>query len=194
MEKLDAKINFIRGLFIQLLKKVNKMSNHLIKKMSAKSVIGNVRGLSLINFYDEKGVIKKDAPKGLELYQLIGVANGFKTGDHETNGPWVSFKGTFKATGLIPDMETGEIDVYRSTVAFLPEPASSMLHQALVDNDEVEMAFIIGISPCNTPIGYEYICKPIFPPKETDAIASIENRMKSLEAPTKKVVTKKVAK
>lgn len=161
------------------------MAQQLVKKMSAKSIIGNVKGLSLKTFYNDEGEISKTAPKHLDLFQLIGVAKGFKTGDHETNGPWVSFQGNFKAVGLIPD-ENGEIDTFRSTVAFLPEPASSMLHSALADNEEVEMAFIIGIGPCNTPIGYEYLCKPIFEPKETDAIAAIEQRMLALAAPTKK--------
>lgn len=188
--KPDDKITFIHEQFNQLLIKVKIMSNNLVKKMSAKSIIGNVKALSLKTFYED-GEINTKAPKTLDMFQLIGVAKGFKTGDSE-HGTWVSFQGTFKATGLIAD-ENGEIDTFRSAVAFLPEPASSMLHQALSDNDEVEMAFVIGIAPCNTPIGYEYICKPIFAPTETDAIASIESRMKALTSPTSKDTVEKTA-
>lgn len=169
------------------------MSNQLVKKISAKSIIGNVKALSHTTFYDSKGeLLKGDSPKNIDMFNLIGVAKGFKTGESE-HGPWVSFQGVFKATGLIPD-ENGEIDVFRSSVAFLPEPASFMLHQALESNEEVEMAFVVGIAPSKTPIGYEYVCKPIFDPKETDAILAIENRMKALAAPKPEVKPKATVK
>lgn len=169
------------------------MPNHLIKKMSSKAIMGNVKGLSLRTFYlEDMETVNPESPKSLEIFQIIGVAKGFKTGDHETNGPWVSFQGSFKAVGLIPD-ENGEIDTYRSSVCFLPEPASSMLHSAL-DNDNneaVELAFIVGIAPCKTPIGYEYIVKPVFDPTESDAIAAIEAKMLALAAPKKEAPASK---
>ena len=141
----------------------------LIRKLSAKSIIGNVRQLGAATFY-EGGIIgkeKKDAPTEVKLYSLIGIVKGFKTGSGD-NGDWVSFEGDFKAVRIID----GEI--FRGPRAFISEPAQSMLEIALEKNDTVEMAFIVSIIPSTNAYGYEYRTSPLIEPKENDGILALE--------------------
>lgn len=163
--------------------------SELLKKMSAKSIIGNVKELARLTFLTD-GKLDPAKDKPLIMFQLIGVAKGTKTGETDY-GRWVSFEGQFKATGLIPD-ENGAVESYHSNRAFLPDPAQSMLESALEHSDEIELAFQVGIKYADNAYGYEYVVKPIFEPKETDAIAAIEQRMQALlEAPAKKAPAKK---
>lgn len=165
------------------------MAQQLLKKMSAKTICGNVKSLARVTFYKEKAdkdgnlVLLEDAPKGIDLFRVIGVADGIKSGNSQF-GDWISFTGNFKAIGLRPD-ENGEVDEYRSAVLFLPAPADQLLVEALKDNDNVELAFIIGISPSTGVLGYEYTCQPLIKPQENDAISSLEQKLglAQLEAP-----------
>lgn len=162
----------------------------LLKKMSSKSVTGDVGSVSAQNFYDGKGKVLDDKLEPLYLYRVVGVAKGYKTGEHPTNGIWVSFAGIFKATSYLADSD-GVLEEFRSSTLFLHEPVVSMLVDALETSDEVEIAFDVGIKPCATPIGYEYTYKTVFEPTESNAILAIESRIASLTA-DKKLSDKKL--
>ncbi len=156
------------------------MGMTLIKKLSSKSIIGNVKKVSFDNFYIDNDIekAKPDAPGQIDLFNIIGIVKGFKTGTTD-NGEWISFEGDFKATRLLDG------EVFRGPRAFISEPAQSMLEQALEDNETVEMAFMVSIVPGSNAYGYEYRTSPLITPAENDGIAALELKIKSLPAPVK---------
>ena len=145
---------------------------NLLKKLSAKSIIGNVRKLSAETFYEGGNLEKpkKGAPKELFLYTLIGITKGIKTGTTD-NGDWVSFEGDFKATRVIDG------EVFLGSRAFISEPAQSMVENALDENDRVEMAFKVLAIPADNAYGYEYVTHPLIDPKVNDAILALEKSL-----------------
>ena len=158
----------------------------LIKKLSAKSIIGNVKKISMDNFYLENDTEKPnpDAPGQIDLFRILGIVKGLKTGTTD-NGDWISFEGDFKATRLL-DGET-----FRGPRAFISEPAQSLLEVALEGNETVEMAFTVSIVPGSNAYGYEYRTSPLITPAENDGIAALELKIKALPAPPAKQKAKK---
>ncbi len=152
-----------------------------IKKLSAKSIVGNVKKVSFDNFYEDNNIEKpkKDRPEQIDLFTILGIVKGLKTGTTD-NGEWISFEGEFKATRLLD----GEI--FRGPRAFISEPAQSMLESALEENETVEMAFVISIIPGENAYGYEYRTSPLIAPAENDGIAALELKIKSLPVPKAK--------
>jgi hypothetical protein len=162
----------------------------LIKKISIKTVVGNVKAI----------VKEMDEGESRIIMRVIGKATGSKVGE-STYGAWEALKGDFKAT----NMETGE--QFRSGVAFLPDVALDLVIGALNGGDvsSVDFGFDIGVtedSDSNT--GYVYNATPLLEVKESDPIAMLE---KSLNIPqlehmdktkkeksTEKVFTKKSTK
>jgi hypothetical protein len=151
----------------------------LIKKLSSKSIIGNVKKIAMEEFYLKNDTEKPnpEAKSELSLYTIYGVCSGIKTGETD-NGEWVSFEGEFKAT------RDSDNEVFRAPRAFLSEPACGMLQAALESGDTVELAFNVSIVPANNAYGYEYRCSPLLEIAETDAIAALEQKIRlRLDAP-----------
>lgn len=142
----------------------------LVKKLSAKTICGNV-----------KADVKKlgEGWKQKELFRVVGIANGLKTGDGE-HGPWSAGVGTFKAV----NSETGE--EFRSAVLFLPDVAQDLVIAAVqAAEGDVNIGFVIGIQEdANSVTGYVYTATPLFKPAEDDPIARLESQIAGqLEAP-----------
>lgn len=147
------------------------MSAELIKKISAKTVFGNVT-----------------APeKPIELYSVMGIANGIKSGQ-STYGEWISLTGQFEAQ----NMETGE--AYAAPQCFLPEPLQGMIVAKIRTPDEqgktvsVRFAVVVGIKPAKSTLGYEYTVRELVDASENDPLADLR---KALPAPAKKESAKK---
>jgi len=144
----------------------------LIKKLSSKSIIGNVKKIAFAEFYLDNDLEKLN-PEGkseLSLYTIYGVCSGIKTGTTD-NGEWISFEGEFKAT------RDHDGEVFRAPRAFLMEPAAGMLQAALEVGDTIELAFNVSMVPANNAYGYEYRCSQLLEVKETDAIAALEKKI-----------------
>ena len=147
----------------------------LIKKISAKTVCGDVR----------KVVKSKEAGwKKEELFRVFGIANKIKTGDGD-NGPWSAAEGQFKAVCS----ETGE--EFAAGVCFLPDVAQNMVN-AIVTNAEgqsVEFGFIIYVTEApDSMTGYTYAAEPLIKPTEDDPLERLEKQlgeMNKLAAPKK---------
>jgi hypothetical protein len=162
----------------------------LIKKLSSKSVIGNVKKIAMEEFYLKNDVEKPnpDAKSELSLYTIYGRCRGIKTGTGD-NGDWVSFEGDFKATRDIDG------EVFRAPRAFISEPAAGMLQAALEAGDTVELAFNVSIVPSNNAYGYEYRCAPLLEVKETDDMLALEKKIQlRLDAPKSATAPKTKAK
>lgn len=130
----------------------------LLKKISAKTVMGNVK---------EIAKTMKDGEKK-DLFKILGVCKGFKQ-DESTYGQYTEFHGSFYAVDMCSGME------YESAKAFLIDPWTDMLISALDGNDSVEFAITISIlARDELPMGYEYIGSPMVETKRADPLAALK--------------------
>jgi len=142
------------------------MSAQLIKKISAKTVVGNV-----------------SAPeKAIPLFTVIGIANGIKIGT-SSYGEWLALTGQFEATNL----ETGE--QVMAPQVFLPEPLQGLIASKVRTPDEngkavsVRFGVEVGIKPMKSILGYEYTVRELIDASENDPLADLR---KALPAPKPK--------
>lgn len=150
------------------------MSGTLLKKITTKTVMGKVKE-AIAGLGDK---FQQNTP----AMRVLGIANGVQTGESDY-GPWVKFKGEFKATNLL----TGE--EFRSRSCMLPELASDELEAALSDenNDSVEFAVDVTVNPSENTIGYEYGIIPLVEAQRDDPLARLSSQVDGkLEAPQKK--------
>jgi hypothetical protein len=160
----------------------------LVKKLSAKSVIGNILALfpRETTVVDGKEIKKIVLGTEIDLLRVIGVARGIKRGT--TNfGEWTAFKGQFEGVRL----DDGEI--FRSSDLFLPEVATDMLVPVVMEHGEegVQFAFTIGaraVADRAAPeiVKYEFICKPLVEVSQTDPLEAFKNTLPALPAPKAK--------
>jgi hypothetical protein len=136
----------------------------LLKKITTKLVWGD-----RVNLTDVK-------EGSIQLYSIIGVCTGFKAGESQYGG-WVGFTGQFEATRIKDGQR------FIAPVAFVPEPASSMMlaqvNRILADKGEpnIQFAFIIGAKKSNAAIGFEYTVEPVMEASQNDVMADLRNRV-----------------
>jgi len=148
----------------------------LSKKISVKSIVGNVKVMV------RDGEIKD----GQNVMRAYGTASTVIGGDSDY-GPWIAFKGNFKAENLL----TGE--VVASGKLFLPEVGSDLLEGAVNGCDgQVEFAFDIGVKyDDDSATGYIYTATPLLEAAEDEAMNRIEqNFAAKLDAPASKKAAK----
>lgn len=141
---------------------------NLIKKISIKTVIGNV----------QQGIMRQEIKPG-NLMRIVGVASGVKTGVSDY-GDWLALTGQFKATNLLTNEQ------YTSGKAFLPDEASDLIAGAVrgEDSQAVEFAFDIGVKlDESSATGYVYTVTPLMEMGGDDPLARIESSLKALDAP-----------
>lgn len=156
----------------------------LLKKMSVKSILGNVLAAFAVN----ETTKQPNLGDKKVLFRVFGIANSSKTGTSNF-GEWTSFKGLFEAIIL----ETGE--VLRSSDLFLPEVATDALLPVVAKNVEdggngVRFAMDIGaviVADRTNPLvmKYEYTCAPVIDVAQDDPLAAFKAVLPALPAPTK---------
>jgi hypothetical protein len=130
----------------------------LLKKISAKTVMGNVKEIA-------KGM--KDGERK-ELFKLLGVCKGVKTGE-SAYGEYTEFHGAFFAVNLLTDEE------FEGAKAFLIDPWTGMLLTALEGNESVEFAITVSIiARDDLPMGYEYVGSPMVETRRADPLAALK--------------------
>ena len=150
--------------------------SQLTKKISTAKIYGKVNVRKL----PEDGTV-------LNLYSIIGVAIGTKTGTSDY-GDWTSLVGQFEATNL----ETGER--MASANAFLPDVAQGLIEAQLTNPDtkQVQFAFVIGARVDEgSPVGYSYTAQPVLAPDAKDPLEDLRSSVLALAAPAKKTTAKK---
>jgi hypothetical protein len=154
-----------------------------LKKMSAKSILGNVK--RFVPMDDKRDVI--DGAK-VQLFRVFGLARGIKKGQSD-NGDWLAFLGDFRAQRL--DAETGEVVTFGSNTLFLPACAEMMLAPVVAENDGsgVEFSFDIGLvgRPASS-VGYEFTADSVLAVRESEAILDLAAKL-----PPPKWATKQLA-
>ena len=147
----------------------------LIKKISVGKVFGDKKAIAEFIGKGEKAVMR-----------VIGIAHKAIPGDGDM-GPYVSFKGNFKAVNLL----TGE--EFRSGTCFLPDVAADIIEGAVMgsENGSVEFAFdIIATYDNSSAVGYCYNADPLIKADENDPVAALE-KAAGIEAPKLAVPAKK---
>lgn len=125
----------------------------LIKKITLGG-INNVRG----GF--------KTPQDGQFIARVIGVLREVETIE-TAYGAAKRFRGEFRATNA-------DGEEFASPVLFLPEPAQSILSEAIAGNVSVQFAFDVSLKlNSNSPLGYEYSVKPLINSAPSDPLASI---------------------
>lgn len=152
---------------------------NLVKKLSAKSIIGNV----MAQFPKNKETGKPEVGTELKLYRIYGIANAIKIGQ-STFGDWTAFHGQFEAVAE----ESGQ--VFRGGQCFLPEVAEVLLAPVVMKQPEgagVQFAFDIGAritkGKIEGEVSYEYTVKPVIAMAENDALAGFKKELLALSAP-----------
>ncbi len=135
----------------------------LIKKLSVKSVCGNIK----------KMVASDEIKEPTPIMRVFGMASRVLTGESDF-GPWVAFIGQFKAINLLDGTE------YQSGKAFLPDVASDLLEGAVSSSEagSVEFGFdILAVPDEESATGYIYQADPLIKPAEDDTLLRLEQNL-----------------
>jgi hypothetical protein len=114
------------------------------------------------------GAIKEET----KLYSIVGIANGFKTGE-SAYGPWIAFKGNFEATRF-SDGQT-----FKAPLAILPTEATGLVRAELDrTGGTVEFAYRISAKPSTVPgATYTYHVDEVVPAGVSDPLAALRNAL-----------------
>lgn len=151
----------------------------LLRKISAATVIGGK------NVVLEECFKDKTTPH--DLYQVVGLCTGIKTGKDKQNKnddgspkDWTALTGSFQATNLM----TGE--VFRSGVCFMPSFVTDAVAGQLNDEvDTVRFAFKIGAHfDAESVTSYVYDATPLMEPAEGDPLSLLAAQFEGAPALT----------
>lgn len=145
----------------------NVSAPEVMRRLSARDIMGEAI----------KGLVPEEGT--LTLFTVYGIATGTRTKD-TAYGPSTAVTGQFEVVrndGLI----------MRGAVLYLPEPAGSMLVEAVKartsDQAGVQFAANIGVKASKkSATGYEYTWAPIQKPEEREALDVLRTQVKGLLA------------
>lgn len=150
------------------------MTVSIMKKMSMKALVGDV-----------KGQFPADAKDGdtVWLGRVVGLGKGLKTGE-SNYGPWTAILGDFQISGYAGN---GKDKTYRTGQLFLPEVVENMVAPEVANLERgasVIFAFDIGIiKDANSSTGYVYTAAFVKEPAENDPLALLTKEVAALPAP-----------
>jgi len=147
----------------------------ILRKITPKTVIGDVKKLANANFLNDDGEVILDHPPVM-LYRIIGIVSGTDLGKSDF-GDYVGFTGEFEVT----DADGAE---YYAPKAFFPKPIQGLLQASLGSSDgDIEAAFVVFIAPSSNAIGYEYSVSPLIEPKPSSRLEALNASILALEGP-----------
>lgn len=166
------------------------MSASIVKKLSMRHLVGDVKKLIPVKEIEEKRgdkTIVKEVPaigETVWIANVVGIAKGLKGGT-SNYGDWTSLIGDFVAEASVGDMKGKR---FRTGQLFLPDVVLHMIIGAMGNNTGVEFSFRIGITAVPTDgerpsaTGYEYTADFLVEPGENDPLENLI--AKALPAPT----------
>ena len=136
----------------------------LIKKLTMSAIMG-----------DYKKILPQANGKKLPLCRVWGKAHRYETGE-SSYGPWVKFKGSFKAINYLSGEE------FEAGNCFLPGVAADMVEPLVCDPDitAVEFAFEFHMIPDDSPIGFHYEAKSLVEAAEDSSMMRLEKTLPKL--------------
>lgn len=147
------------------------MSITMLKKLGANQILGNVKRVVAENCANDKDVYS--------AYSIYGTSNGIKTGTSQF-GEWTAFVGTMEAINHV----TGEH--FAAVSCFIPEPLSTLLKEALTENENIEFAFSVSVKRRDDlKEGYEYLVTPHKAAQEADPLEKLRALIPAPKTETK---------
>lgn len=142
-------------------------AKHEAPEILTKISIGKIFGDKL-----KKREIRIEEGVTVMLMRVLGQAVGTKTGT-SNYGPWIAFLGQFLAINLINGGKK-----FQSGKIFFPQTITDMLYATMQTAEgPVEFAFDIGVKAAPTPVGYEFVVKPLLEASKSDPLAALEARI-----------------
>ena len=139
----------------------------IVKKISIKSIVGNVRKIAR-EWMSGKN---QNKIKEKELMIIVGVVGKIQTGENDA-GEWLCFTGQIKAINLL------DKKYYESKKVFLPEPALKMVKSGIEKFGIVEFAIKVSIAESNkNKQGFIYIIDILIAPEKHDPLKAIESKL-----------------
>lgn len=116
----------------------------------------------------------KGVKEAFRAMTILGLASSLKEKVSETMGVSYAFNGEFRAIN-----RDGE--EYIAPVCYIPEPAQSLLKEALENEDRmgaVEFAFDFNVVPDEKSVtGYVFECVPKLTPQASAGLAALASRV-----------------
>lgn len=155
---------------------MNKATKKPEAKPEEKPLINFQKKLSTVKIYGKVTARSVDPGETLDLYEVVGIASGTKTGSTD-HGDWTALTGNFAAQNL----STGE--QFRSGVCFLPDVAlDPTVGQLDAGAASVQFGWIIGIKGDDSvQCGYTYYARPLIEPSEDDPLEILRGSMSMLK-------------
>ena len=135
----------------------------LVKKISVKVVVGNVKKMVASGEIKEKTAVMR----------VYGIASKIVTGTSD-NGDWVAFLGQFKAINLLTGVD------FTSGKLFLPGVASDLVEGAINGDgaNAIEFGFDVLVEPDeSSAVGYIYQAESLIPPSDDDTLSKLEKTL-----------------
>ena len=147
------------------------MSTKLVKKLTSKSILGNVA--SLCREHVEEG-------DSIDAYTVIGLINGYRKVSSQY-GDSIGFKGTFEAINHI----SGE--VIKGTELFAPSVAEPEFAIGVDEHGTIEVAYKVSIvrgeNDDTGAIKYEYVFSNLGESTHNSALDDLRSLVPELAAP-----------
>jgi hypothetical protein len=111
----------------------------------------------------------------VDLFTVYGLCRSYQE-ESTSYGPYLRFKGDFKAI----DSHRRQ---YRGAAMILPKAAEDMLANMVLSAKEVsgqayvEFGLVIGMTPSDAPIGYEFTVRPLIQEQDSDPLAALEAKL-----------------
>ena len=131
----------------------------IVRKISAKTVCGSI------------DVRKLEGDKAKPLFRIFGIVRGLKAGETD-RGQFIALKGQFQARN------ENTMDMYVSSVCYLPRPATEMIEGAFQEGGELRFGFLISaVYNSDSVTNYEYVVEPLLETEQNDIMKQLESEV-----------------
>jgi hypothetical protein len=107
-----------------------------------------------------------------QLYSIIGVATGLKTGE-SNYGAWTALVGRFEAE------RTQEGALFSAPLVLLPDEAAAPIISAVKIHEGVEFALVVTVEPTLSAPGYVYDIATVITPRKNDMLAGLRSALRA---------------
>lgn len=129
-----------------------------VKKLTTKIIVG-------------KKIGKIDSRQ--QLYSIIGVATGLKTGE-SNYGAWTALVGRFEAE------RTADGQIFAAPLLLLPDEATAApIISAVKIHEGVEFALVVTVEPTLSAPGYVYDIVTVITPRKNDMLAGLRSALRA---------------
>ena len=155
--------------------------NAIIRKLSTKTVVGNLKSLVMAGLKDDTfadGDVQ-------DVLSLVGIIKKYNEGEHAEFGTYYEFVGSFEGTA---HMGPNKDQSFRAPKCFMPEAATELLieeiqrvaaeHDGELQDVQVAVKIQVRIDE-SVASNYVYQVVPLIESSQADPLAMIKNQIKA---------------